>query len=361
MNQAMDSGFKARRDLRILAAVAVLAMVLASFAFIPAWEGVDGAGDSSSQTTFTSFSGDVEITYRITGSDTVAVYGDEENRAVDSSAKYVEIPATVTYKGKVYTVTAIDPHAFDSCKVAEVLIPDTVSAIGNDAFAYCFYLSAIEIPDSIVRIEDRTFLDCSLESFTVPDGVVYIGEYSFMGCGFETFTMPDSVTTVGYGAFFNCFKLKSVDFSSGLVTMGPSVFSQCKALESAELPEGLTSISDSLFSECVSLSSVTIPSTVKTIDCFAFMQTDSLKTIFIPPTVEKIDPGAFTFSALETVYVSLNTDYKMVFGPDVTIINYDVNVEPEEDSNGSSDTVVFAILAVVFAAIVTGVVLGKEE
>ena len=65
----------------------------------------------------------------------------------------------------------------------DVVIPDSVTAIGVKAFKGCSSLMSITISDSVTSIGDEAFLDCSrLTSITIPDSVTSIGEEAFSGC-----------------------------------------------------------------------------------------------------------------------------------------------------------------------------------
>ena len=116
----------------------------------------------------------------------------------------VTIPATVSYKGTVYNVTAIDFHAFDGCKsLTSVTIPGNVTAIGDYAFDGCKSLTSVTIPESVTTIGKYAFYSCmGLTSVTIPNGVTTIGEGAFLGCeSLTSVTIPESVTSIGHSAF----------------------------------------------------------------------------------------------------------------------------------------------------------------
>ena len=93
-----------------------------------------------------------------------------------------------------------------------IIIPSTlggypVVCIGDSAFAYCYSLTSITIPDSVTTIGESAFSSCeSLTSVTIGDSVTTIGEWAFAHCSSLTsITIPDSVTTIGEDAFEGCY------------------------------------------------------------------------------------------------------------------------------------------------------------
>ena len=68
----------------------------------------------------------------------------------DSYKGRIEIPETVVYSGDTYTVTALDEEAFgESEKVTDIVIPDTVTNIGINAFGGCTALKSLYIPAGV--------------------------------------------------------------------------------------------------------------------------------------------------------------------------------------------------------------------
>ncbi len=121
----------------------------------------------------------------------------------------VTIPETVTYDGTTYTVTSIENYAFANCyTLTDVSIPNTVTSIGNYAFYRCSGLNSIIIPNSVVDIGDYAFKYCS--------GISYV-------------TIPDFVINIGNSAFENCTKLCSVVIGRSVNSIG-GAFGSCPLL-----------------------------------------------------------------------------------------------------------------------------------
>ena len=96
----------------------------------------------------------------------------------------IDIPASVTYEGEIYSVTSIGYRAFSGCSVlTSVTIPDSVTSIGSSAFEGCTGLTSVTIGNSVMSIWSSAFSGCSgLTSVTIPDSVTSIGNWAFSGC-----------------------------------------------------------------------------------------------------------------------------------------------------------------------------------
>ena len=83
--------------------------------------------------------------------------------------------------------------------VTEIVIPDIVTSIGDEAFLWCKNLTSITIPDSVTSIGYKAFGCCyNLTSITIPNSVTSIGSEAFYGCkNLTNITIPDSVTSIG--------------------------------------------------------------------------------------------------------------------------------------------------------------------
>lgn len=120
----------------------------------------------------------------------------------NGTAADVTIPSR--YKGK--PVTMIDHAAFHDSAVTSVTIPDSVTSIPDDAFAFCSQLTNISIPNSVTFIGFAAFNSCtSLKSITLPSSLSTIQSSAFYNCGnLETIRIPVSVTFIGNYAFAGC-------------------------------------------------------------------------------------------------------------------------------------------------------------
>ncbi len=100
---------------------------------------------------------------------------------------------------------------FEHNKVKDVIIPDSVTSIGDSAFFGCDSLTSIKIPNSVTSIGDYAFYRCSsLTSIEIPNSVTSIGDCAFYGCrSLTSIEIPNSVTSIGDSAFYDCSSLTS--------------------------------------------------------------------------------------------------------------------------------------------------------
>lgn len=68
-------------------------------------------------------------------------------------------------------------------RVTRIVIPKSVTKIGNEAFRDCTDLTYVEIPNSVTSIGNFAFFNCfDLTSIEIPNNVTSIGWWAFIGC-----------------------------------------------------------------------------------------------------------------------------------------------------------------------------------
>ena len=179
------------------------------------------------------------------------------------------------------SVTSIGESAFSFCSsLKSIVLPDGVTSIGNGAFAYCGSLKNLVLPESVVSIKGNLFckwngeVKCLSPNFIFEDGVLFNKDkstiISFRDKDITSYVIPDYVTSIGGDAFSGCESLTSLVISNSVTHIAVGAFLSCTSLSSVVIPDGVTSIGEGAFIGCESLKSIVLPDGVVSIEKDAF-------------------------------------------------------------------------------------------
>ncbi|MBR5246614.1 MAG: leucine-rich repeat domain-containing protein [Clostridia bacterium] len=302
------------------------------------------------------FNGSGDVVFSGTHGDNLTWIFDESNSTLTISGKGA-MESSLEYPWSLYAasienvviksgVTSIASNAFKTdaatpYNIKNVEIADTVTKIGNQAFANCDYLTSVTIPVSVTTIYSTSFYNCdglkdvyylgtekqwNKLSIAVVAGAVFnnatIHFIIYEGfCGDNLTWMFDGTTLIisgtgdmyDFDVDFGGFPLspwgdfiddiECVIIGDGVTSIGDSAFLYCNNLKSVKLGSGLTKIVDDAFYWCSALTDITFPESLTEIGRYAFYQCENLSSVVIPLSVQKIDYGAFqSCTNLKDVY-----------------------------------------------------------
>ncbi len=215
----------------------------------------------------------------------------------------------VKYKGKggkviiPDSVTAIGCEAFFLRSLQSIVIPSSVTSIGKEAFWGCKSLKSIEIQPGVRSIGESAFAWCeSLKSIEIQPGVESIGAWAFYECNsLKSISIPSSVTKIGKGILASCNNLNHIEVAKDnlyyysennciIEKQSKTLIAGCNA---SIIPEDVKDIGECAFWECTLMQIIEIPSGVRSIGEDAFYKCNSLKSIEIPSSVQSCGRNVF--------------------------------------------------------------------
>ncbi len=241
--------------------------------------------------------------------------------------------------------------AFHYTNLREVIFPESLGEIGNNAFNGCIGLKQIDLPEDLHYILFQAFANCSLTSVDLPDALCYIGGSAFRGCAELTrVKLPSALTDLGSHAFADCVKLASVEMpESHIDSIGDGVFLNCTALTdisfyndncigwymfqncdgltTVAIREGTWEISNGAFAYCDNLTHVTIPNGVYSMGQRIFNQCGKLSTVLFLGDAPNLDQLTFEGVTTTCYYPAGNETWtyypQSQLGGNITWVAYD--------------------------------------
>ena len=294
--------------------------------------------------TWKSFTNIVEIPGGICGDDATWILRDST--------------LTISGSGAMYNYTdSVAPWSTYRLEIKEVVVNDSVTTIGSNAFFSCTGLASVTIGSCVTTIGESAFYGCTgLASVTIGSGVTSIGSSAFERCtGLTSVTIPNSVTSIGDYAFNGCTGIKNVRIEDGDTRLnlgkngfkglfyycpleslylgrnlnyneyygdGYSPFALITTLTSVTIGDNVNSLNTFLFKDCSNLNAISIPESVQIIEDYVFQYCD-LREIHIPAGVTTIGDYAFSHNNnLEKITAAKeNTRYSTPEGYNVLIDN----------------------------------------
>ena len=245
--------------------------------------------------------------WKVSGPDTVLLLP-ENNKTQNYSGSYssmaeIVVPATVSYAGKTYRVTAIAAEAFYfNMKTTSVTLPEGLETIGGSAFFFASGIKTLHIPDSVKTIGAMAFNYVSNAALNIPASIEFIGDSAFSGSGVVGGDFPESLNYIGEKAFLNCTGLTTISLPTSVENYGANIFYGCSNVTYVELPQNMEKIPNGLLWNCTGLKRIYIPSSVREIGNAAFYGS-GLEKLNLPDGLQKIDQWAFCSTKLKEIVI----------------------------------------------------------
>ena len=238
-----------------------------------------------------------------------------------------------------HEVTMILKGAFSGQTMRSVELPDGLTQIGANPFAYCTELAEFRISpyhENFAVIDGVLFEKSSRrlisypqarepDAYTVPEGIAEVSAYAFAGSGLLEITLPQTLQSIGDLAFVNCKALTEVSIPESVLLIGANPFACCSSLVRVTVPEGHPScrligafLTDNEGKKVISFlepvfklysvselitpqMNVTVPQGITGIGDYAFMES-SVEEVVLPEGLTFIGEGAFgSCTALQNI------------------------------------------------------------
>ena len=126
--------------------------------------------------------------------------------------------------------------------------------IGKHAFLGNDNIAAIDLPDTVEKIEEEAFSGCTrLEKITVPN-TKEIGKKAFSGCeDLVIVIFGQGVKKIGDSAFEGCESFLEIEFG-GVESIGSYAFKGCSDMPMIVIPDTIKYMGSHVFEGCKSLS-----------------------------------------------------------------------------------------------------------
>ena len=210
---------------------------------------------------------------------------------------------------------------FEGCTSLESIeLPATLTTISTDAFYGCSKLANVTLHEGITTIYNRAFQNCKLAQITIPSTVTSIGSSAFQGNPTTSVTwLPKtcSISTGDAAPFYSTnSKITSFTFGDSVQTVPSYICYKMSLLDTIVLPPSVSSLGQYAFYYCTNLKSINLPVTQKTLPVSFFEGCTSLESIELPATLTTISTDAFygcSKLANVTLHEGITTIYNRAF------------------------------------------------
>lgn len=212
-----------------------------------------------------------------------------------------------------YDETGTEVIGVDESNIEEeIVIPEGVTSIAEEAFLNNLSIDYVEFPKSLKKIGNSAFYGCSnLYDVNIKNGLEEIGYEAFLETDLSRVKIPESVSDIGSSAFaceidVDSASLYYTSYDGVLYSEDEKelcIYPAGLIDEDFQVPEEVETICSFAF-ENSELSSITLPENLKVIESFAFSNCENLEEIEIPESITTLEKNVFDgCSALSTITI----------------------------------------------------------
>lgn len=258
-----------------------------------------------------------------------------QGRCGEEATFLLDSEGTLYIRGKGKVGDYLFAQNIGADRIKKIIINEGITEL-EYGFAGCDRVESVQIPSSLIRMEESAFSGCDhLKEFVVAeDNPAYAGDstglyskdrsqlfYAVEGDS-DHYTVPEGVRSLGVWAFANFTKVRKITISKDLVEVHASFLNLNQLVEidvppdnpeykSEEgvlfdrkekkllvcppgkkgdyvIPEDTSSIGEGAFFFCKELTKIVIPDTVETIGGSAFSECSGLTHLALPSAMEEL-------------------------------------------------------------------------
>ncbi|ELP94737.1 hypothetical protein EIN_340750 [Entamoeba invadens IP1] len=186
----------------------------------------------------------------------------------------------------------IGSSAFEGTALPEVVLPTTVTHVGNCAFKNCQFLRKVVLDDNVESLGVGCFKSCqSLMDIHIPENLRELPAECFMNCySLNELKKHQTIEEVGDSCFEGCESIEHAEISFRL---GKKCFCGCQNLKKVVINKEAEKVNEACFFDCNQLKEITIQEGVKFFGNYCFFKCLSLEEINFPQSVQSVGYGCF--------------------------------------------------------------------
>ena len=228
-----------------------------------------------------------------------------------------------------FGIKEIDRHAFYKSKIESLEIPGSIERIEEATFIYCSKLKTVVLNEGLKEICESAFEGTKIESIVIPSTVTKIHGDSFNKIIFEVAkdnpnyevvgsclierktkkiisdgidsVVPKDFNGIGCNAFFNS-EIERIEIPKTVEEIDTGAMYGAHNLKTIVLNEGLKTIGRSAFGG-TAIKEISIPCTVQKISECAFMDCSKLQLVTLNVGLKVIEPTAFDNTRISTIVI----------------------------------------------------------